>query len=198
MICNIPTKWTETQIKTLCLSQITSTENPEIKKMRLLKDPTKIDVETNGWKSRGICFVEFETHEMALDCLRNLNNNPTVFSQTARPIVEFAVEDVRALHVLKLREERKKASDLSQGNYGPRGNNHGFKDHESQGSNQSEAQKQRVESLVKKSSYWKDEFYGSKRRENKDNSKKKIKIIAPKKKKSASNGEGFHKKRKIA
>jgi nucleolar protein 4 len=54
-------------------------------------------------KSRGVGFVEFEEHEHALACLRQLNNNPNVVSPQKRPIVEFAIESIK---VLKLRERK--------------------------------------------------------------------------------------------
>jgi nucleolar protein 4 len=39
--------------------------------------------------------VEFTDHEQALAALRQLNNNPDVFTKEHRPIVEFALEDQR-------------------------------------------------------------------------------------------------------
>jgi hypothetical protein len=45
-------------------------------------------------------FVEFAEHSHAIAALRELNNNPTIFSKDRRPIVEFAIEDVK---ILKLR-----------------------------------------------------------------------------------------------
>jgi nucleolar protein 4 len=39
--------------------------------------------------------VEFERHDHALAALRQLNNNPAAFSADRRPIVEFAMENVK-------------------------------------------------------------------------------------------------------
>jgi RNA recognition motif-containing protein len=68
----------------------------------VLRDLEALDEEGQA-KSRGIGFVEFEEHEHALACLRQLNNNPNVISAIKRPIVEFAIENVK---ILKLRERK--------------------------------------------------------------------------------------------
>lgn len=47
--------------------------------------------------SKGFAFVNFTHHENALLALRKLNNNPDVFSNTKRPIVEFSIENMFAL-----------------------------------------------------------------------------------------------------
>ena len=49
-------------------------------------------------KSKGFGFVEFSEHRHALAALRQLNNNPTVFTAERRPIVEFSVENKMALN----------------------------------------------------------------------------------------------------
>ena len=78
--------------------------NPRVTHAKLLFDPTRPDA--NGKpRSRGIGFVEFAEHEHALAALRALNNNPTTFTSQRRPIVEFAVEDARAVRKLERRRE---------------------------------------------------------------------------------------------
>jgi nucleolar protein 4 len=43
-------------------------------------------------------FVEFDNHEHALVALRQLNNNPgTAWGRERRPIVEFAIENVKVM-----------------------------------------------------------------------------------------------------
>lgn len=49
-------------------------------------------------KSKGFGFVEYAEHRHALAALRQLNNNPSVFSAERRPIVEFSVENKMALN----------------------------------------------------------------------------------------------------
>ncbi|CAI5950982.1 unnamed protein product [Closterium sp. NIES-65] len=44
--------------------------------------------------SKGAAFIEFSEHQHAVTALRALNNHPTIFSHDARPIVEFAIENV--------------------------------------------------------------------------------------------------------
>lgn len=56
--------------------------------------------------SKGFAFVQFTEHDHALRALRKLNNNPTVFSSTKRPIVEFSIENKFALNKLKRRAEK--------------------------------------------------------------------------------------------
>lgn len=51
--------------------------------------------------SKGLGFIEFADPEHALAALRQLNNNPTAFTPDKRPIVEFAIENVK---IVKSRE----------------------------------------------------------------------------------------------
>eukprot|EP00003_Mantamonas_plastica_P029878 TRINITY_DN718_c0_g1_i7.p1 TRINITY_DN718_c0_g1~~TRINITY_DN718_c0_g1_i7.p1 ORF type:complete len:666 (+),score=302.70 TRINITY_DN718_c0_g1_i7:705-2702(+) len=70
-------------------------------------------------KSKGYGFIELDQHEHALKLLRHLNNNPNVLGANWRPIVEFSVEDKRALHILEQikatkEKQRQKARDEIQ------------------------------------------------------------------------------------
>ncbi|KAL6270106.1 hypothetical protein ACE6H2_027017 [Prunus campanulata] len=49
--------------------------------------------------SRGAAFFEFTEHQHALVALRVLNNNPETFGPEHRPIVEFALENVKKLNI---------------------------------------------------------------------------------------------------
>ena len=85
-----------------------SSARPVLKHVKVLFD-------AEAGRSRGAGFVEFAEHEHALACLRHLNNNPKVsgFDSNRRPIVEFAIEDVRALRKRAgrmLREKRASAA----------------------------------------------------------------------------------------
>ena len=93
---------------------------PKIVNCKLLVDASKgkgMDIEAGIQKHKGIGFVEFNTHEEAMTALRAMNNNPEVFSKQKRPIVEFAVEDARAVKKLEKRksdrELRKKRNNSS-------------------------------------------------------------------------------------
>jgi len=56
--------------------------------------------------SKEFAFVSFEKHEDALQALRNVNNNPTIFTQDRRPIVEFSIENRKALLARQKRLEK--------------------------------------------------------------------------------------------
>jgi len=65
----------------------------------------------------GYGFIEFVNHNVALHCLRMLNNNPTVFGNERRLIVAFAVENVEAIQKLQrikaLKQQRAAAAASS-------------------------------------------------------------------------------------
>jgi len=58
--------------------------------------------------SKGYGFVTFADHEDALLALRNTNNNPTIFTNDRRPIVEFSIENRKALLARQKRLEKSK------------------------------------------------------------------------------------------
>ncbi|XP_055920927.1 RNA-binding protein 28 [Eupeodes corollae] len=74
----------------------------------------KITAEHPKGKSKGFGFMSFTTHKEALTALRKLNNNPTVFGDTHRPIVAFSIED-RAVH--KIKEKRTEKSKINNPTY---------------------------------------------------------------------------------
>ena len=91
----------------------------------ILRDKEKVDA-AGQWRSRGCAFVEFESAEHALVCLRQMNNNPHLFGGAAkRPIVEFAIDSVRALKVQerkqRLAAERQTQRSLAEGAAARRG-----------------------------------------------------------------------------
>ena len=57
-------------------------------------------------QSKGFAFVSFSKHEDALLALRNVNNNPEVFTNDRRPIVEFSIENRKALLARQKRLEK--------------------------------------------------------------------------------------------
>lgn len=44
---------------------------------------------------QGIGFIEFDRHDHALAALRQLNNSPVAFGAERRPVIEFAIENVK-------------------------------------------------------------------------------------------------------
>lgn len=99
---NIPPEWDNLKLKKLFLSNA-GDRKAKIVECRIMKN--KLASGKLG-KSKGFGFVEFEEHTHALEVLRRLNNNPTVFTDAKRPIVEFAIEDKFALNIKKKRQEQ--------------------------------------------------------------------------------------------
>ncbi|XP_078437086.1 RNA-binding (RRM/RBD/RNP motifs) family protein isoform X2 [Wolffia australiana] len=120
IIYNIPKKMTEKKLKALCREAVlarASKQNPTILQVKLLKDAKKGKVKAKG-HSRGVAFVEFQDHEHALVALRVLNNNPETFGVDHRPIVEFALDDIRKLqqrkHRLSTQREKSQKSPMNR------------------------------------------------------------------------------------
>merc|ERR1712141_966658 len=66
--------------------------------------------------SKEYAFVSFENHLDALAALRNVNNNPTMFTKDRRPIVEFSIENRKALlaRQKRLEKSREKNPNISE------------------------------------------------------------------------------------
>lgn len=114
---NIPPEVDSKALKKMFLEAVQNRATqavPKILHAKLLYDNTKSD-ENGKPRSKGMGFVEFTEHEHALTALRALNNNPDAFSRARRPIVEFSIEDARAVRKLELkakqRDERFKKRD---------------------------------------------------------------------------------------
>jgi nucleolar protein 4 len=75
-----------------------------IRQVKIVRSKDRVD--TKGvLRSKGYAFVEFSEHAHALACLHQLNNNPNIFGDKKRPIIEFAIDN---LLILKKRDERNK------------------------------------------------------------------------------------------
>lgn len=77
---------------------------------------SKDRVGTSGkLRSRGFGFLEFSEHSDALQAVRRLNNNPTLFAPTKRPIVQFAWVDATVIrNIVRRREQSKLRQDRLQ------------------------------------------------------------------------------------
>ncbi|XP_068642600.1 uncharacterized protein [Aristolochia californica] len=107
VIYNLPKSMTEKELKKLCIDAVISRackQSPVIRQIKLLKDVKQGKLVAKNY-SRGVAFVELTEHEHALVALRVLNNNPETFDPEHRPIVEFALDDIRKM---KLRESKSK------------------------------------------------------------------------------------------
>ena len=80
----------------------------KITECRVMRDRRKVNEEGVA-RSLGYAFVTFTEHEHALLALRALNNNPEIFTPEKRPIVEFSLEDKRALQIQAQRRQRQLA-----------------------------------------------------------------------------------------
>ncbi|KAK9136289.1 hypothetical protein Syun_015619 [Stephania yunnanensis] len=99
VIYNLPKTMTEKELKKLCIDAVisrASKQNPVIRQIKYLKDSKERKASSKNY-SRGVAFVEFTEHQHALVALRVLNNNPETFGPEKRPIVEFAIDNVKML-----------------------------------------------------------------------------------------------------
>jgi len=100
---NLPFAVDEATLKPLLVKAVTDRASkavPKLVQVKVLRGAVaaKPGKAVGATKSRGMAFAEFEDHEHALCALRSLNNSPAPFGADRRPIVEFAVDDARALH----------------------------------------------------------------------------------------------------
>uniref|UniRef100_A0A915N3W1 RRM domain-containing protein n=1 Tax=Meloidogyne javanica TaxID=6303 RepID=A0A915N3W1_MELJA len=107
-IHNIPFKFTDEQLRHLCRAAAGVCDNSimECRIMRQVKGEDNKGKVILG-KSNGYGFVAFKEHSAALQCLKQMNNNPHMFTNERRPIVEFSIENLNAL---RLKERRKQMS----------------------------------------------------------------------------------------
>lgn len=100
----------------------------EITECRIMRNLKDID-ENNEPRSRGYGFITFMDHEHALAALRKINNNPNIFTNAQRPVVEFSLENRSVLQARQKRMEKSreknplwkkgraaKANDTKKGN----------------------------------------------------------------------------------
>eukprot|EP00388_Colpodella_angusta_P004416 GDKJ01014598.1.p1 GENE.GDKJ01014598.1~~GDKJ01014598.1.p1 ORF type:complete len:736 (-),score=275.23 GDKJ01014598.1:315-2330(-) len=79
-----------------------------VPKVHVVKDTERTIEKDDGSKvhrSMGFAFVEMKSESLSRAAILSLNNDPTAFADTKRPIVNFALEDARALKEQKKKEE---------------------------------------------------------------------------------------------
>ncbi|CAD5118480.1 DgyrCDS7179 [Dimorphilus gyrociliatus] len=103
-IHNIPVPVTDKKLKTIVLKAIDE-KKARINECRIMRDLNKLNSKGIG-RSRGYAFVNFIEHEHALLALRTLNNNPDIFGDSKRPIVEFSLENKAKLQAREERQQR--------------------------------------------------------------------------------------------
>lgn len=106
VIHNLPPTYDDAQLKALFAKY----GNPNtITEARVMRDKKKFDGKTGLGISKEYGFVTFNNHNDALTALRNINNNPDIFSVKKRPIVTFSIESRTALNAKQKRLERSRA-----------------------------------------------------------------------------------------
>ncbi len=108
---NMPEDVTDTKLNKLVKKFAAGIKTTECKVMKDMK----------SGKSKGFGFVAFPEHEAALKVLRCMNNNPEVFRKDQRPIVEFSIENRKALNARqkRLEKSREKNPNFNNNDAGP-------------------------------------------------------------------------------
>ncbi|XP_064629377.1 RNA-binding protein 28-like [Lineus longissimus] len=106
---NIPPTVDDQALRKVYMKSVDN-RNAKITECRIMRDMGNVNAKGKS-KSRGYAFVEFTQHEHALKALRNTNNNPEMFGENKRLIVEFSLENKRALEMKQKRIERGKMKE---------------------------------------------------------------------------------------
>ncbi|XP_047004070.1 RNA-binding protein 28 [Schistocerca americana] len=108
IVHNVPPSWTDSQLRKLF--QDHSGQGAIITEARIMRNMKDINADGTG-KSKEYGFVSFSTHEAALQALRNINNNPKIFTLSKRPIVSFSIENKAILKAKQQRLERSRTNN---------------------------------------------------------------------------------------
>lgn len=106
----------KTQVREKAREHLSPSEREEgwdkrarVTQAKVIRSKDRIDAASGLSRSKGYAFVEFTTHAHALAALRYLNNNPDLFGDRKRLLVEFSLENTQ---VVKRREDRRARSRL--------------------------------------------------------------------------------------
>jgi nucleolar protein 4 len=103
---NLPVKCTDSELKKVFLNVFKDDKDARIVECRIMRDLKRVNSEGIA-KSRGYGFVQFTKFEHARKALHLINNNPNVFDdKKTRLIVQFSIEDMRALKKKERRVEK--------------------------------------------------------------------------------------------
>lgn len=111
VVHNLPSTWDDKKLHTLF--QKYGGPGAEIKEARIMRDRRNSDANGVGL-SKQYGFVRFTKHENALAALRNLNNNPNIFSINKRPIIVFSIENKSAILAKQKRLEKSKLENKNK------------------------------------------------------------------------------------
>ncbi|XP_033739405.1 RNA-binding protein 28-like isoform X2 [Pecten maximus] len=107
---NLPIQFTDKEFKQVFL-KVVGDKKAVINECRIMLDLERVNGQGKA-KSRGYGFVNFTEHKHALQALRAANNNPDLFEDKRRLIVEFSLENKTALQAKEKKMERHKARQL--------------------------------------------------------------------------------------
>merc|ERR1719419_1628688 len=110
---NLPGTCDEKKLKSVFIDALGKggAKAAKVTECRIMRDGGRLIAAKGGvGKSRGFGFVSFSSHDAALLALRQVNNNPDVFGEKKRLIVEFSVESSKALLVKEKRLEKIKGA----------------------------------------------------------------------------------------
>ncbi|XP_044748099.1 RNA-binding protein 28 isoform X2 [Coccinella septempunctata] len=117
VVHNLPLTWDDKKFRELCKKF--AGDNARIKEARVMRNMRDLDTDGVG-KSKGFGFVTLDSHQSALTLLRNLNNNPNIFSAAKRPIVTFSIERKTAINAKLKRLERSRQKNPVSKQYDPK------------------------------------------------------------------------------
>lgn len=100
VVHNLPPSWDDEKLKTLFKKY--AGPDAVIKEARVMRHMQNVDGNGIG-QSKEYGFVSFTQNKNALTALRNLNNNPKIFSPQKRPIITFSIENKK---IIKARQKR--------------------------------------------------------------------------------------------
>merc|ERR1712142_508843 len=105
---NLPAACDKKKLKKIFLEAVVknSVKGAKITECRIMRDGGRVSAAKGQGKSRGFGFVTFATHDHALVALRHVNNNPDIVGDKRRLIVEFSVENSKALQIQEKRREK--------------------------------------------------------------------------------------------
>lgn len=113
---NIPTKVTDEELRNIFMKAVGEmpgkTKRTNIIECRIMRDLTRVSANGVG-KSKGYGFVEFTSFDLAKKALHAVNNNAEIFPNGTRLIVQFSIEDMRALKKKKERSEKSKSKNAN-------------------------------------------------------------------------------------
>ncbi|CAH1251114.1 RBM19 [Branchiostoma lanceolatum] len=108
---NIPLNMGDKDLRRLFLKTL-GDKSISVTESRVMRDLKNVNSQGVG-KSRGYGFVSFSQHDHALRALRETNNNPNLFPDGRRLIVEFSLENKLALKKQEMRLTKAKAARQS-------------------------------------------------------------------------------------